>query len=201
MIVTREQLDALFAGDVVEHTEPVRPSHRRELDNGVPIVVRPYSKTRSYAAQLAAGKTASCRVHVLACVHDAPHGVWRLHLKMEKVRQEPARLLKRGLVTQVPHDPAHPRSRGYTDRPSEALSGEPEAIDAETQDRYSREAVDRHRAFKDTVEDRPLEEQLAYELRRAEAVGVDATHSRAAIQRRIRALRRLIDQRAANAGS
>jgi hypothetical protein len=196
MILTSEQIADLFAGRVIDHYEPVRRHHKQVLKDGSEILARPWSRTRSYAAQLP-GKKASCQVLVLACVHDSTTDRWFLSLKIERVQQEPARLLKRGVITQTSAAEESSRAHGYTDRPSEALRGEPEAIDAESLDRYSKVASERHTAFLDALDDVPLEEQLAYELRRAREVGTDDTHARMAIQRRIRALRRKNDQRAA----
>jgi hypothetical protein len=196
MILTSEQIADLFAGRVIDHYEPVRRHHKQVLKDGSEILARPWSRTRSYAAQLP-GKKASCQVLVLACVHDSTTDRWFLSLKIERVQQEPARLLKRGVITQTSAPEESSRAHGYTDRPSEALKAEPEAVDAETLDKYSKQAQERHSAFLDALEERPLLEQLAYELRRAEEVGVDARHVHSALQRRIRALRRQIDQRAA----
>lgn len=197
MILNEAQIEDLFAGKLVEHFIDLQPTHIERLQGGRTIRHCPVRVGKRCAVQMSIGKPASCDALVVAIDTSWATG-WPVKLKRALVQEEPVRLLRTGLIVQndkLAKD--DPRSFGYTERPSEALPGEPEAIDAETLSRYSKEANERHTAFQDALDERPLLEQLAYELRRAEEVGVDAKHVHSAIQRRIRALRRQIDQRAA----
>jgi hypothetical protein len=198
MILEPAQIAALHAGELVDHTINVTKSHRRLLDNGEEIVVRPFTHTKTYAAQIkkpGEPPKTSCRMHVVSCVHDVPGKCWKLHLRIARVQQEPPRLLKAGLVVKTNLPEEHARARGYTDRPSEALSREPEAIPAEVQEKYSKERREAHEEFLATLDERPAMEQLAFALRLAEEEGVDPAHVHSQMRRRAKSLLRQIEQR------
>jgi hypothetical protein len=197
VILDQDQIEALFAGETIDHHEKWRPHHTVHLDDGKTLTRPPWTIGQHYAAQIAAGKVASCRVVVLSTVGDHVNKLWTLRLRRLVVEQEKPRLLARGSGKEIKVHPESSRAKGYTDRPSEALRGEPEAIDAPTLEKYSQEARERHTAFIAELESRPLEEQVASALKYAAEIGVDDTHTRAAIQRRLRALYRRIDQRKA----
>lgn len=75
-----------------------------------------------------------------------------------------------------------------------AMVGEPEAIDHITQERFTAEAWSEDQSRKS---ERSIAWECEQAIRAAEAAGVDVTRERLAIQRRIRAIQRKADQRAA----
>jgi len=78
-------------------------------------------------------------------------------------------------------------TRGYTTRRRVALPDEPEAVDHDTQARYSAEGFERHQARRDGT---PLSGRLGAALTGAEAAGVDVTRETLAIRRRVEAIER-----------
>lgn len=98
--------------------------------------------------------------------------VWALLIQPDR---DPVRMLHRD------------STRGYTTRRRVALPDEPEAVDHETQVRYSAEGFDRHRAFRDGE---PLDDRLSAALARARTAGVDVTREVAGVRRRVEAIER-----------
>lgn len=98
--------------------------------------------------------------------------VWALIIAPDR---DPVRLLHRD------------SSRGYTTRRHEAMSDEPEAVDADTLARYATANHGRHTASRGG---QPLDRRLGVALRRADRAGVDVTREAAAIARRVGAIER-----------
>lgn len=180
MILTREQITRLHAGETLDHTEPLRPSHAQTLTDGRKVWIAPWSIGRDYAIQRQPdeGKQlgkAVCRAHVIALWLDERNHVWRLQLTVARVREEPARLLTpagkpphlaKPPKTKQPEDEHTPAAHGYTDRPDRAMPGEPEAIPEDVQHRFTKQArmTDEQRRLAETSE-RLRGEQLSLDER------------------------------------
>jgi hypothetical protein len=196
VILAQEQLERLFAGVLVEHFIDLQPTHVERLLGGRTIRHCPVSVGKRYPVHPAFGKPASCEVLIVGVDTTWATG-WPVKLKRVTVEQVGPRYLQasggreRGSAT-----PGDSIARGYTHTAAKALRDAGEAIDDETLGRYSKEAQEKHTAFLEGLDSRPLHEQLAYALEGAELVGVDHRHEQMVIRRKIRALLRKIDQAA-----
>lgn len=198
MILAQDQLEALFAGETIDHHSKRTPSEWNDFN----WTCR-FKPGVSYAACLW-GKRASCRVKVLTVVPLGEEG-WRLRLQIDRTREDrPVFLQRSGGRPRGRDEAAGDRNvteaqrqvaRGYTHMPSRALRDAGEAIDDETLARYSRERREAHEAFLAALDERPVIEQLVYELHRAQRVGTDSTWVHSVIMRKVRRLRRENDQR------
>lgn len=157
MILTRENIARLHAGETLAHTEPLRDSHAQTLIDGRKVWIAPWSIGRDYAVQREPdeGKRigkAVCRANVLSLWLDERNHVWRLQLSVARVREEPARLLTP--ASRPPHLPKRrpgdardehtPPAHGYTDRHDRAMRHEPEAVSEDVQHRFTKQADATH---------------------------------------------------------
>lgn len=133
---------------------------------------------------------------------------WKLRYELNKT--ESPRLLRRTPPVVVPRADGAPtagaiyragQESSYTSSPAGAITDAGEAVDAATQDRFSREGQqDRVRRMADyerKVRERPLHEQLEEALEEAKRVGVDPTRYTQQIEKRVEALRRRTKREAA----
>lgn len=187
MLITQEQMERLFKDEDVTHYEPIRGWEHTQFG-----LRCGFKMDKPYAMQLAPGRRATCRARITQLSHGDSH--WRMTLKIDRVVEDTPRFLQRSGGKPRGRDETDPVARGYTHMPAKALRDAGEAIDDETLTRYSKEAGERHDVFQTALEDVPIAQQLAYELERAANLGVDSVHSRMAIMRRIRQLRRKNDQ-------
>lgn len=126
MILDRERIGRLHAGETVMHTTPIRPHHEQQLTDGTPMRRCPWTPGRVYSVQVAVGKPAACRVEVLEAGVDGD--TWTAQLRIIRTREQPPRLLAK-------------RSQyGYTTRTEQAMTDEPEVIDEDAQHRISNRA-------------------------------------------------------------
>lgn len=185
IILTRDELTQLHSNQPVELRKRLKAKHIQILESGQHIWRCPYTAGTNVPVfrQPDTGPVGPhvCRATITEIELRDDH--WILELRIHRTRTEPARLLAR-------------RSDAlYTSDPHQALPHEPEAIDQDTQHRYSNQARQRHADFQ-SAHQAALHEQLQQELARAEALGTDVTHLRLAIEQRVRALKRRNDQAA-----
>lgn len=132
----------------------------------------------------------TCEVAIVArfAMRWSPKTVWVLSFELDRT-ERPRLLADRNAKTD------------YVDAPARALDHEPEAIDAATQGRFSKEG---HRGFMAREAQRELdrermgaEERLRQVRIDARAKGVDISHLEASIVRQLRAAERKVHQRKA----
>lgn len=134
---------------------------------------------------------------------------WKLRYELTKI--EPPRLLRRTPPVVVPKSDDDAPTAGaiyragqessYTTSPAGAIEDAGEAVDAATQDRFSREGqqdrVRRMADYEKKVRERPLHEQLQDALEEAKEAGVDVARYEQSIEKRIEAVRRRTRREAA----
>lgn len=141
---------------------------------------------------------------------DARPGGWKLHYEVTN-SADPIRLLRRtppvvppsgdGGMLEESQEKRAARESSYTSSPVSAIEDAGEAVDEQTQDRYSREGtqerVRRIADYEKRKRERPLHEQLQDALDEAARVGVDTTRYVDGIEKRLEALRRRTEREAA----
>lgn len=135
IILTREQLSILHSNQPLELHKPLKAKHVQILESGQHIWRCPYHAGQNipiFRQPDTKGPIGphACRATIETVEMRDDH--WVLQLRIHRTRQEAARLLAR-------------RSDAlYTSDPHQALPHEPEAIDQDTQHRYSTQGRHTH---------------------------------------------------------
>jgi len=188
----RRSTDHGHSYDTVSFTPP--PARLHHVDNLHPDLAHALTRLATNVVLVDGG---------LEKHHISPRVFARLSKRglVEKGRDKRARPTwrpsaygQRILATEVPRFLAQKSQRGYVTDPRLAMAGEPEAVDAATQERLTSEAADRSHV---RMHERALHERLYAAEMAAAAAGVDITRQRLAIAQRVRALENLLEAKTA----